>query len=56
MIAPTTYTPGFMVTVLIHSFTAATRGGFDSLGGAVVVVALLVRPSGRFGSKRVERA
>lgn len=77
-----------MVTVLIYSFTAATRGGFDSLGGAVVVgilvglvetmlggyidvigselaratavgvivVVLLVRPNGLFGSKRVERA
>jgi branched-chain amino acid transport system permease protein len=81
-------TPGFMVTVLIYSFAAATRGGFHSLGGAVVggilvglvetmlggyidvigrelarattlgviVVVLIVRPSGLFGSKRVERA
>jgi branched-chain amino acid transport system permease protein len=29
--------PGFMVTVLmIYSFAAASRGGFDSLGGVVV--------------------
>jgi branched-chain amino acid transport system permease protein len=77
-----------MVTVLIYSFAVASRGGFDSLGGAVVggilvglvetmlggyidvigselaratalgviVVVLLVRPNGLFGSKRVERA
>ena len=81
-------TPGFMVTVLIYSFAGASRGGFDSLGGAVVggilvglvetmlggyidvigtgsaratvlgviVVVLVVRPNGLFGSKRVERA
>ena len=76
-----------MVTVLIYSFAGASRGGFDSLGGAVIggilglvetmlggyidvigsesarttalgatAVVLLVRPSGLFGSKRVERA
>ena len=88
MIAPTTYlTPGFMGTVLIYSFAAATLGGLDSLGGAVIggllvglmetmiggyvdvlgselalaaalgviVIILLVKPSGLFGSKRVER-
>ena len=88
MIAPTTYlTPGFMGTVLIYSFAAATLGGLDSLGGAVIggllvglmetmiggyvnvlgselalgsalgviVIILLIKPSGLFGSKRVER-
>jgi branched-chain amino acid transport system permease protein len=88
MIAPNTYlTPGFMGTVLIYSFAAATLGGLDSLGGAVIggllvglletmvggyvgflgselalasalgviVVILLIKPSGLFGSKRVER-
>jgi branched-chain amino acid transport system permease protein len=88
MIAPNTYlTPGFMGTVLIYSFAAATLGGLDSLGGAVIggllvglletmvggyvpilgselalasalaviVLILLVTPSGLFGSKRVER-
>jgi branched-chain amino acid transport system permease protein len=88
MIAPNTYlTPGFMGTVLIYSFAAATLGGLDSLGGAVIggllvglletrvggyipilgselalasalgviVIILLVTPSGLFGSKRVER-
>jgi branched-chain amino acid transport system permease protein len=88
MIAPNTYlTPGFMNTVLIYSFAAATLGGLDSLGGAVIggllvglletmvggyvpilgselalasalgviVIVLLVKPSGLFGSKRVER-
>jgi branched-chain amino acid transport system permease protein len=79
--------PTFMGRVLIYSFAAATLGGLDSLGGAVVagiiigfvqtmtggylhfigqslaptvallviVVVLLIRPSGLFGSKRVER-
>ena len=76
-----------MLTVLIYSFAGASRGGFDSLGGAVIggllglvetmlggyidvissesaratalgvtAVVLLVRPSGLFGPKRVERA
>jgi branched-chain amino acid transport system permease protein len=79
--------PTFMGRVLIYSFAAATLGGLDSLGGAVlagiiiglvqtmtggyldfigstlaptvaltvIVVVLLIRPSGLFGSKRVER-
>lgn len=79
--------PNFMGRVLIYSFAAATLGGLDSLGGAVlagiiiglvqtmsggywkvigselaptvalimIVAVLLVRPSGLFGSKRVER-
>ncbi len=79
--------PNFMDRVLIFSFAAATLGGLDSLGGAVlagiiiglvqtmsggyihligsvlaptvallvIVVVLLIRPSGLFGSKRVER-
>ena len=79
--------PNFMSKVLIFSFAAATLGGLDSLGGAVVggliiglvqtmsggyfkvigsefalasalvviIVILLVRPSGLFGSRRVER-
>ncbi len=79
--------PNFMSRVLIYSFAAATLGGLDSLGGAVIagiiigevetmsggyikfiggtlapttalvviVVVLLVRPNGLFGSKRVER-
>jgi branched-chain amino acid transport system permease protein len=79
--------PNFMGRVLIYSFAAATLGGLDSLGGAVVagiiiglvqtmgggyvdaigselapavalgVIALIlvVRPSGLFGSKRIER-
>jgi len=88
MIARTTLLePNFMGRVLIYSFAAATLGGLDSLGGAVVagiviglvqtmsggyigfigsdlaptvalvviVAVLLVRPSGLFGSKRVER-
>jgi branched-chain amino acid transport system permease protein len=73
--------------VLIYSFAAATLGGLDSLGGAVIagiiigevetmaggyidfigstlaptmalfviVIVLLIRPNGLFGSKRVER-
>lgn len=88
MIARTTLLePNFMGRVLIYSFAAATLGGLDSLGGAVIagiiiglvqtmsggyigfvgsdlaptvalvviVGVLLVRPSGLFGSKRVER-
>ena len=79
--------PNFMGRVLIYSFAAATLGGLDSLGGAVIagiiiglvqtmgggyvdaigselapavalgVIALIlvVRPSGLFGSKRIER-
>ena len=79
--------PNFMGRVLIYSFAAATLGGLDSLGGAVlagiilglvqtmsggyihfigselaptvalvvIVAVLLVRPSGLFGSRRVER-
>jgi branched-chain amino acid transport system permease protein len=79
--------PNFMGRVLIYSFAAATLGGLDSLGGAVlagiiiglvqtmsggyfefigaelapavalvvIVAVLIVRPSGLFGSKRVER-
>jgi len=88
LIANTTFLdPNFMSRVLIYSFAAATLGGLDSLGGAVIagiiigevetmsggyiafiggtlapttalvviVVVLLIRPSGLFGSKRVER-
>ena len=76
-----------MGRVLIYSFAAATLGGLDSLGGAVIagiiiglvqtmgggyidaigselapavalgviVVVLVVKPSGLFGSKRIER-
>jgi branched-chain amino acid transport system permease protein len=83
----TLLTPNFMATVLIYSFAAATLGGLDSVGGAVVggiliglvetmaggyisaiggelalgtalaviVVVLLIRPSGMFGTPRVER-
>ncbi len=79
--------PNFMGRVLIYSFAAATLGGLDSLGGAVlagiiiglvqtmgggyidaigselapavalavIVLILTVRPSGLFGSKRIER-
>jgi branched-chain amino acid transport system permease protein len=79
--------PTYMGRVLIYSFAAATLGGLDSLGGAVVggiiiglvqtmgggyidaigselssavalfviVLVLLIKPSGLFGSKRVER-
>jgi branched-chain amino acid transport system permease protein len=79
--------PNFMGRVLIYSFAAATLGGLDSLGGAiiagviiglvqtmgggyievignelapavalgVIVVVLLIRPNGLFGSKRIER-
>ena len=88
MIARTTYLePNFMGRVLVYSFAAATLGGLDSIGGAVVgglivglletmaggyvdaigselalatalaiiVVVLAVRPTGLFGSKRIER-
>jgi branched-chain amino acid transport system permease protein len=88
LIAPTaTLTPGLMFNYLLYGAAAATLGGFDSIGGAViaglllgvfeVLVAgyipfigpdlkqgfalcvilgvLLVRPSGLFGSRRVER-
>jgi branched-chain amino acid transport system permease protein len=88
MVARTTLIePNFMGRVLIYSFAAATLGGLDSLGGAVlagiiiglvqtmgggyydfigselapavalvvIVVILVVRPSGLFGSKRIER-
>ena len=79
--------PNFMGRVLIYSFAAATLGGLDSLGGAVVagiiiglvqtmgggyvdaigselapavalgviVLILVIRPSGLFGCKRIER-
>jgi len=88
LIARVTYLdPNFMGRVLVYSFAAATLGGLDSLGGAVIggvligmaetmlsgyvgfigselalagalvviVVILLVKPSGLFGSTRVER-
>jgi branched-chain amino acid transport system permease protein len=88
LVARTTFLePNFMGRVLIFSFAAATLGGLDSLGGAilggllvglivtmlggyidfiggelslavalfVIMVILLVRPSGLFGTKRVER-
>ena len=80
--------PNFMGRVLIYSFAAATLGGLDSLGGAVIagiiiglvqtmgggyfpetigaelapalalaviVLVLVLKPSGLFGSKRIER-
>lgn len=80
--------PGMMFTIFFSATAAATLGGFDSLGGAVlsglmlgvienmaagyfqdqigqelkfsvslliILVVLLVRPSGLFGSQRVER-
>jgi branched-chain amino acid transport system permease protein len=79
--------PNFMGRVLIYSFAAATLGGLDSLGGAVVagiiiglvqtmggqyidaigselapavalaviVIILVIKPSGLFGTKRIER-
>jgi branched-chain amino acid transport system permease protein len=86
--APTTLLqPNFMGNLLVFSFAAATLGGLDSLGGAVVaglmiglvqtmaggyieriggelstavalaviVVVLSIRPSGLFGSEKVER-
>ena len=88
LIAPSAFLdPNFMGKVLIFSFAAATLGGLDSLGGAVIgglivglvqtmsaayvdfigqelattvalaviVAVLLIRPSGLFGSERVER-
>jgi branched-chain amino acid transport system permease protein len=37
LIAPTTYLqPSFMDDVLVYSFAAATLGGLDSMGGAMV--------------------
>jgi branched-chain amino acid transport system permease protein len=79
--------PNFMAGLLVYSFAAATLGGLDSLGGAVVaglviglvqtmaggyisqigselatatalaviVIILVFRPSGLFGSTKVER-
>jgi branched-chain amino acid transport system permease protein len=79
--------PNFMGGLLVYSFAAATLGGLDSLGGAVIagliiglvqtmaggyinqigselstatallviVVILALKPTGLFGSKRVER-
>jgi len=79
--------PNFMGRVLIFSFAAATLGGLDSLGGAilgglivgllqtmlggyvdaiggelsvvmalvVIIVILVIKPTGLFGSKQVER-
>ncbi|MFN0090920.1 MAG: branched-chain amino acid ABC transporter permease [Acidimicrobiales bacterium] len=79
--------PNMMVRLLIYSFAAATLGGLDSPGGAilggllvgvaqtmiggyvgfigsefslvtalvVIMVVLLVRPTGLFGTRRVER-
>lgn len=79
--------PGMMVRVLIFSLVAATLGGLDSLGGAVLgglligiaqtmvagyvsfmgsqlslpgallvmVIVLLFRPAGLFGTQRIER-
>ena len=87
-VAPsTTLTPGMMLNFFIYACVAATVGGFDSPGGAVLaglvigvvenlmasyvdlvgpdlkqsvallflVVVLMVRPTGLFGSKRVAR-
>jgi branched-chain amino acid transport system permease protein len=83
----TTLTTGMMFNFIIYASAAATLGGFDSPGGAVLagliigvvenliasyvsvvgsdlkqsvalvllLVVLMVRPSGLFGSKRVER-
>jgi branched-chain amino acid transport system permease protein len=86
--APTTLLqPNFMGNLLVFSFAAATLGGLDSLGGAVIaglliglvqtmaggyvdaiggelstavalaviVVVLTIKPSGLFGSTKVER-
>ena len=86
--APTTLIqPNFMGNLLVFSFAAATLGGLDSLGGAVIaglliglvqtmaggyvdaiggelstavaliviVVVLSIKPSGLFGSAKVER-
>lgn len=80
--------PAMMFTVFFSATAAATLGGFDSVGGAVlsglflgivenmvagyqpdvigdelkfgvslviILIVLLVRPSGLFGSQRVER-
>jgi branched-chain amino acid transport system permease protein len=79
--------PNFMGRLLVYSFAAATLGGLDSVGGAVVaglmigiiqtmaagyvnqiggelstgvalvviIVILAIKPTGLFGSKRVER-
>jgi branched-chain amino acid transport system permease protein len=88
LVAPsTTLTTGMMFNFLIYATAAATLGGFDSPGGAVLggiligiienlvasyvsfvgpdlkqatalvilMVVLMVRPSGLFGTKRVER-
>jgi branched-chain amino acid transport system permease protein len=88
LVAPTVLLePNMMVRVLIYSLVAATLGGLDSLGGAVLgglvigvsqtmiagyvdflgselslpgalavmVAVLLFRPSGLFGTKRIER-
>lgn len=88
LVAPTVLLePSMMVRVLIFSLVAATLGGLDSLGGALVgglligisqtmiagyvgfigtelslpgallvmVVVLLFRPTGLFGTKRIER-
>lgn len=88
MVAPTVLLePGMMVRVLIYSLVAATLGGLDSMGGALVggiavgfaqtmiggyvsfmgsqlslpgallamVAVLLWRPTGLFGTRRVER-
>ena len=88
LVAPsTTLTTGMMFNFIIYASAAATLGGFDSPGGAVLagliigvvenliasyvsavgsdlkqsvalvllLVVLMVRPSGLFGSKRVER-
>jgi branched-chain amino acid transport system permease protein len=88
LVAPsTTLTTGMMFNFLIYAAAAATLGGFDSPGGAVLggiligvvenllasyvsfigpdlkqatalaalLVVLMLRPSGLFGTKRVER-
>jgi branched-chain amino acid transport system permease protein len=88
LVAPsTTLTTGMMFVFIIYAAAAATLGGFDSPGGAVLggiligivenllasyvdvvgpdlkqavalvilLVVLMVRPSGLFGTKRVER-
>ncbi len=88
LVAPTVLLePGMMVRVLIYALVAATVGGLDSLGGAIVgglfiglaqtmiggyvgflgaqlslpgalvvmVAVLLYRPTGLFGTRRVER-
>jgi len=88
LVAPsTTLTTGMMFAFIIYAAAAATLGGFDSPGGAVLggiligivenllasyvdivgpdlkqavalvilLVVLMVRPSGLFGTKRVER-